>query len=406
MNNKLLGLFTIVLLGTTAIVNPAFGKVGVTTAVNGQPRSIPPQENERILTIGNDIVADEIITSRVSDKTQVVFQDGSTLTVGPNSVVKVDKFVYDPNSKAGTLNLNASKGVFRYVGGTISKSSEVSVKTPSATMGIRGGIVSFTVAADGTLVANFLFGKSLTITAQGVTVTTTQPGTMITVKPGQAPGQPEPIPPGMLQELDRSFHAGGPNDNSQKVEFDGSIIAKSNSDMSPEQARAAIDETKEKQLNVANAEQGSGPLQTAGPLQGSDTLENGGPLQSSGPLQAAGPLQNAGPLAAASPLQQTGPVMGNFDMGAAGTQPGMNMPYVPVQQASFIPYTGGINLGDTNSIQQIASFLSSPQASNPEALSTVVNNVTYTPSPTPTTIPSVLPPTVYNPGTSSNVSPN
>jgi hypothetical protein len=273
-------------------------------------------------------------------------------------------------------------------------------------MGIRGGIVSFRLESNGTLSANFLFGKSLSITAQGVTVTATQPGTQITVTPGQPPKGPVPIPPGALQEIDQSLQAALPNEPGQKVDFDGSQLAKNNSDISPEDAKAAINITTDTQLNVANFGQGAGPLETASPLQGAQAENSQGPLERSGPLQAAGPLQNAGPLAAATPLQQTGPVIGQMALNATGTQPGMNMPYVPVQEANFVPYTGGINLGDTNSIQQIANFLSSPQGSNPDAISTVVNNVTYISTPTPTTTTTVLPPTVYNPGSSSNVSPN
>src|SRR3954468_8382041 len=122
----------------------------------------------------------ERVTTGANDKAHIVFLDGSSLTVGPNSVLTIDKFVYDPDRKTGELALNASRGVFRFVGGAISKSSEVTIKTPSATMGIRGGIATFAVAANGATTANLLVGASLTVTSQGVTQTTTTAGSQIT----------------------------------------------------------------------------------------------------------------------------------------------------------------------------------------------------------------------------------
>jgi hypothetical protein len=159
--------------------SPAWPRVGVASVVDGQPLGKPPEAPERVLHIGNDMSADEIVTTKAKDRAHIVFLDGSTLTVGPNSVVTIDKFVYNPQEKTGEMTLRASRGVFRLVGGAISKSSEIVVRTPSATMGIRGGIATFAVAPSGATTANFLFGGSLTITSLGVTQTTSRAGSQI-----------------------------------------------------------------------------------------------------------------------------------------------------------------------------------------------------------------------------------
>ena len=66
------------------------------------------------------------------------FLDQSTLNVGPTSVIKLDKFVYDPNKKdSGTIALEATRGAFRFVTGSQNK-GEVRIKTPYATLGVRG----------------------------------------------------------------------------------------------------------------------------------------------------------------------------------------------------------------------------------------------------------------------------
>src|SRR5471032_2384053 len=118
------------LLGSGA----ALARVGVTSATDGDPLGKPPQEAERVLRIGIDVQANEVIRTGANDRTHLVFLDGSALTVGPNAQLAIDKFVYDPNTKTGELVINASRGVLRLVGGKISKASPIIVTTPSSTI--------------------------------------------------------------------------------------------------------------------------------------------------------------------------------------------------------------------------------------------------------------------------------
>src|SRR5690242_18494539 len=118
----------------------SWARVGVTSAAEGDPLGKPPNENERILRIGIDVQANELVTTGANDRAHLVFLDGSSLTVGPNAQLTIDKFVFDPNTKTGELAINTSKGVLRLVGGKISKNSPITITTPSSTIGIRGGI--------------------------------------------------------------------------------------------------------------------------------------------------------------------------------------------------------------------------------------------------------------------------
>src|SRR5512142_509015 len=164
------------LLGTTAlalVASPAWAKIGVTSATDGDPLGKPPTENERILRIGIDVQTDELITTKNNDRAHLVFLDGTSITVGPNAVVKLDKFVYDPSTKKGEMALTATKGVLRLVGGKISKGSAITIATPSSTIGIRGGITILNVTQTQTVSA-FVFGNSLTVSGGGATQTITR----------------------------------------------------------------------------------------------------------------------------------------------------------------------------------------------------------------------------------------
>ncbi|MFZ5780896.1 MAG: FecR family protein [Pseudomonadota bacterium] len=197
---------TSLLLGTSLIVlavacalsaSAALARVGVTTASDGDPLGKPPNENERILRIGIDVQANELVTTNANDRAHLVFLDGSSLTVGPNARLAIDRFVFDPATMEGDLVVNATKGVFRLVGGRISKRKPITIVTPSSTIGIRGGITVVSVTETQT-VANFVFGSSMTVTSGGRTETATRTGSQIVTAAGGVPGAPTLLKPGSL----------------------------------------------------------------------------------------------------------------------------------------------------------------------------------------------------------------
>jgi hypothetical protein len=167
----------------------AQSRIGVAQSIQNNPMGKPPGGLDRVLRVGTDVQANEVISTAADDRAHLVFLDGTTLTIGPSSSMTIDKFVYDPNTQKGELAVNASKGVFRIIGGRISKTSAITVTTPSATMGIRGGIAVFGSDAGGTT-AVLVFGNSLTVTAGGVTQTITVPGLSVTTPTGGTPGAP------------------------------------------------------------------------------------------------------------------------------------------------------------------------------------------------------------------------
>ena len=175
----------------------AQSRIGVTQATENNPMGKPPGGVDRVLRVGTDVQANEIISTSNDDRAHVVFLDGTTLTVGPNSQMTIDKFVYDPTTQKGELAVNASKGVFRLIGGRISKTAAITVTTPSSTMGIRGGIMVFGVQASATT-SIFVYGNSMTVTANGVTQTVTVPGLQVSTPAGGTPGAPTIVVQGSL----------------------------------------------------------------------------------------------------------------------------------------------------------------------------------------------------------------
>ena len=163
--------------------------IGVTSAVLPAARGTPPAEATRVLQVGADMVANERIVTDDGGKVHLLFLDGSALTIGPNSDLTLDEFVYDPVAKTGKIALSTTRGLFRLVGGKISKKTPITLKTPTATIGVRGGI-SMTAVTSALTQAVFLFGEALTATAQGQTQTALRPGSLIEVPAGGPPNPP------------------------------------------------------------------------------------------------------------------------------------------------------------------------------------------------------------------------
>jgi hypothetical protein len=219
-----LSLLGALLLGATAFTlvgaTDAAAKVGVTSATDGDPLGKPPTEAERVLRVGIDVQANELITTRADDRAHLMFLDGTALTIGPDAQLVIDKFVYDPNSKTGDLAITATKGVFRLVGGKISKTSPITITTPSSTIGIRGGVGMFDVSSKETK-SFFIFGFSMTVGANGRIETITRAGTWVTTLFGGFPGNPSlyttAILNGVLGNLQAGPGKGGKSDADQQV---------------------------------------------------------------------------------------------------------------------------------------------------------------------------------------------
>src|SRR5439155_11111305 len=106
----------------------------------------------------------EHITTTANGQTQLLFLDESSMSIGPNSDLTIDQFVYDPRSGTGKLAMSATRGLLRYVGGKLSKQDEaVTLRTSTATLAVRGGAFIVNVQPGGRTDAAFIYGKGLTI---------------------------------------------------------------------------------------------------------------------------------------------------------------------------------------------------------------------------------------------------
>ena len=141
-------------VGVSGIVPAAsvsFEKVGVVAAAQGRVELTMPGQAGRVVQSGEPVFIGEEVKTDAKGHLQILLLDETVFTIGPNSSILIDKFVYDPKSHAGEIRASITKGVFRYVSGKIAakKSANVSMKLPAATIGFRGTIVGGSLGESG-----------------------------------------------------------------------------------------------------------------------------------------------------------------------------------------------------------------------------------------------------------------
>jgi hypothetical protein len=192
-------------------------RVGVDSAVNPDATGIAPGASPRRLVLGQEVVLNERITTGAGGQVELLFVDGSSMAIGPNALMIVDRFRFDPNSGGGTLVTRLSRGLFRFIGGELSKrDNAVTMQTPSATIAIHGGVVLVNLTTDGQLQVIFEYGKGVTVTClNGLSQAITRPGFEVTAAAHcTVLSEPSRVSPGetaaLLVELDgRAGESGG-----------------------------------------------------------------------------------------------------------------------------------------------------------------------------------------------------
>ena len=91
----------------------------------------------RRLVVNDGVLQNEVISTESDAASEIVFLDGTKISVGPRARVTLDRFVYDPDPSKCTFFLSVSQGVFRLVTGSMAHQS-YQVKTPNGTIGVRG----------------------------------------------------------------------------------------------------------------------------------------------------------------------------------------------------------------------------------------------------------------------------
>lgn len=143
-------------LAALALLGAAAGPtvIGSVAALRNQVSVRPvaaPQA--RPATMGQRMALGDQVQTGNQSHMQLLLLDRSSFTVGQNARLTIDRFVYDPSG--GSFSATVAKGALRFMSGGAHGKGGAQIRTPVATIGIRGTIVDAVVGEDAIDIARF-----------------------------------------------------------------------------------------------------------------------------------------------------------------------------------------------------------------------------------------------------------
>jgi hypothetical protein len=138
-------LFMLILISTA--VRAAAPDIGETIAVKNEA-TLESRGTPQPLIKGLIVHQDDTVVTGADASAEIQLLDKTKLAVGPGSRMVLDKFVYDPSASKGSISLGLSKGAFRFITGLAPKEA-YEIKTPTASLGVRGTVFDVYVAENG-----------------------------------------------------------------------------------------------------------------------------------------------------------------------------------------------------------------------------------------------------------------
>ena len=175
--------------------------IGIVGAVSGTIKT-PTRE----LKTGDKIYLNETIFAGADSGTQILLLDQSTFTIGSDSEVVMDTFIYDPETNDGKIVASVKQGSLKVISGLISKKNpdSLTVEVPEGTLGSRGTEFQTIVSKKQKQTSTLLIGpgknNTLGLRPGAVLVGNKLGSTLLnnpysvsTMKKGKAPGQAKKI---------------------------------------------------------------------------------------------------------------------------------------------------------------------------------------------------------------------
>lgn len=118
---------------------PSDDRKGTFKAVKGEV-TVVRADVRSAAVVGNGFSSADRLVTGAKSAAALTLQDGTMLSIGPDSTLDLEQFAYDPTTQTGNIAVRLLRGSLRMITGLIArlKPEEVSVKTPTAVIGVRG----------------------------------------------------------------------------------------------------------------------------------------------------------------------------------------------------------------------------------------------------------------------------
>lgn len=108
------------------------------------------QAAPKVVVLPGNEVRNARVATTANELGQVLFADGTTISLAPDSEVNIESFEYDPASGRATLSATLARGVFRFIGHATSSTPDgVSLTTPYGTLSVDRAVVDISLGGGG-----------------------------------------------------------------------------------------------------------------------------------------------------------------------------------------------------------------------------------------------------------------
>ena len=113
-------------------------QVGKASQINGGV-TVTREGATKALNSSDPLSMNDTVTTGPNGHADLTLADGTQITMGPNSAITIDNYVYDPGSAGSQEHFSVLEGAFRYASGLIGKKDEKrNIETEWGHVGIRG----------------------------------------------------------------------------------------------------------------------------------------------------------------------------------------------------------------------------------------------------------------------------
>lgn len=122
--------------------------IGTMNEVQGTTIEIKRSKSSITGKSNSEVESMDLITVGSKSQVGITFKDNTKVKITENSRLVIDDFVFDPKkSDAGKLGMKVALGTVRYASGQVAKNNpqNVNIKTPTATIAVRGTDFAMTV---------------------------------------------------------------------------------------------------------------------------------------------------------------------------------------------------------------------------------------------------------------------
>lgn len=129
-------LFTAIAFSLVTAAAQEDNSVGIVTAVSGEV-TVTDQDGTESLAEGDPIYMGDLIRTGDGSGVKIVFDDESLISLGDNTEIEINEFVYTPSERKSVTNITKGK-VRALISNIKDRDSEVEFKTSNAVAGIKG----------------------------------------------------------------------------------------------------------------------------------------------------------------------------------------------------------------------------------------------------------------------------